>query len=169
MPSRSKAMTNHCGQRAARAHPVLETQSARRRNVGPQINGNVRPKGFANTTFDDQAARSSPVGSGKSDRHERPPRRTGLSGDFNGDSDVDATDYALKGSSSKNDVPAGRRSGISAATLTLTARPPSAAVRVEQCRLLAVAFSRNLWTRKQAIRQCGPEHLAQKPANRSSM
>ena len=82
-------------------------------NVGPQINGNVRPKGFANTTFDDQAARSSQLVQGNQIGTNVRPRRTGLFGDANGDSDVDATDYALKGSTSKNNVPAGRRSGIS--------------------------------------------------------
>jgi hypothetical protein len=82
-------------------------------NVGPEIHGNVRPKGFANTTFDDQAARSSQLVQGNQIGTDLRPRRTGLFGDANGDGQVGANDYALKGSSPKTAVPARRRSGIS--------------------------------------------------------
>jgi hypothetical protein len=76
-------------------------------NVGPQINGNVRPKGFANTTLDDQAARSSQSVQGNQIGTDLRPRRTGLSGDFNGDGQVDGADYLMRTS-----APAGGRSGI---------------------------------------------------------
>ena len=40
------------------------------------------------------------------------PRRTGLYGDSNGDSNVDAADYVLRSSSQKNNVSGSRRSGL---------------------------------------------------------
>ena len=82
-------------------------------NVGPQINGNVRTKGFTNTTFDDQAARSSLLVQGNQIGTDICPRRIGLFGDSNGNGQVGANDYALKGSGPKTTIPAERRSGIS--------------------------------------------------------
>lgn len=81
------------------------------RNVGPDIHGNVRPKGFANTTFDDQAALSANKGptqqlvQGNQIGVNARPRRGSVTGDFDGDGAVDGADFLMKGSSQKQKQP----------------------------------------------------------------
>ncbi len=68
--------------------------------------GNDEPL-WANKTSSQQLVQGNYIGTNVR------PRRNGLSGDFNGDSDVDAADYALRSSGQQNNISAPRRSGIS--------------------------------------------------------
>ena len=72
--------------------------------------GNDEPL-WANKTSSQQLVQGNYIGTNVR------PRRTGLFGDSNGDSDVDAADYALRSSSQKNNISSPRRSGITGGDL----------------------------------------------------